>query len=174
MTPAATAVFDFATLEAELETTCAKLDALAESSRGGWSYEPTKDEVAARAAQKRQAEKAKNALVPRWQEVDRRATDDEIALHLGLMAGGFLNLGKAEVDLFIQLMAADISALKPTPYELAVAARAVRSKYEFLSIKAVVKEIKRAKVKAFDRRATLTGVLRMKGGLLEADYYNED
>jgi hypothetical protein len=93
----------------------------------------------------KEIERVRRALRPRWEAVNRRASANRIATQLGLLAAAFPNTARTELDVFVKLLAADVAALKPTLYELAVAARAVRSKCEFLSIAAVVKEIKAAK-----------------------------
>ncbi len=80
-------------------------------------------------------------LRPLWDAVDQPANPDYIATQLALLTAGYPNIKGADLDLFSQVFASDVAALKPTQYELALACRTVRATREFLSIATVVKEI---------------------------------
>jgi hypothetical protein len=111
-----------------------------------------------------------------WEAADQPASTDQIAGEVALLAAAFPNTSRAELKPFIQMLLADVAALKPTLYELSRATRAVRTKYEFLSIAVVVKEIKAAKRASHEAHWLATGSFRTgmegpAGGISERNYF---
>lgn len=113
-------------------------------------------------------------LAPLWKAADRPATANEIATQVMLLTSAFPNTARADLDLFAQIVADDVATLKPTTYELAEAFRAVRAEQEFLSVKAVIDAIKKARTRGRRARYLATGAFDRngpKGVKNEADYH---
>ena len=88
------------------------------------------------------------ALRARWAEVDQPATADFIAAEVAKLAIAFPNSGGADPDLFVEIIADDLRAERPTFYTLAAAATAYRRKYRFLGISDLIVELNQARRKA--------------------------
>jgi len=134
-----------------------------------------------RRGDKLQLAKRRAALCARWEAADLPATANEMATQLMLLSAAFPNTARADLDLFAQVLAEDVAALKPTGYELAHACRAVRTDHEFLSEAAVIKAIKQARRAGRRARWLVTGSFDRDGrsflspdGLLlsEEDYFH--
>jgi hypothetical protein len=84
-------------------------------------------------------------LLPRWQEVDQLASRPQIAMQAAVLVGFFPHMVRAEGKLFSRALVEHIVIERPTAYELERACRLVRKQHEFLSGKAVMEKLERAK-----------------------------
>jgi hypothetical protein len=123
---------------------------------------------------KQQLAKLRKALSALWEAADQPATADETAMQLMLLSAAFPNTARAELDLFAQVVADDVATLKPTNYELAHACRAVRTEHEFLSEKAVIDAIKKARRAGRRARWLVTESFyrSARGWKVEDDYFH--
>jgi hypothetical protein len=87
--------------------------------------------------------RAREGLLAQWPEWNRRASSEEIATQLALLVASVAH-PDTDRKLFSQLAAADVAAYKPTRYALVRACSTVRRRDKFLSIAALVEEIKKA------------------------------
>ena len=86
------------------------------------------------------------ALRERWARYYKAASRPEIATVIALMLAAFPT--RADLDLFAQIAATEIRALRPSSYALMRTCSQVVREYEFPSIPAFVSEVKAAKQRA--------------------------
>lgn len=146
-TERALTVAELDSLNSDLEKACDLFDALDDTNLL-WSAEALA-EYRARAG-------ALPALRARWAAVDRPASADFIAGEIAKLAIAFPNSGGADRDLFVEVVADDVRAERPTCYALALAAAAYRRKYRFLGISDLMVELNQAKGKAARLRERIT------------------
>ncbi len=96
------------------------------------------------------------ALRARWAAVDQPASADFIAGEIAKLAIAFPNSAGADPDLFIEIVAEDVHAERPTCYALTLAAAAYRRKYRFLGISDLIVELNAAERTAAQLRERIT------------------
>ena len=99
-----------------------------------------------------------------WARLDRPATNAEIPAEVYRLVVSMTTTGTIDQDIFIETLADDVSALRPTIYELKRACHAVRTTCEYLSIKAVIDAIKREKRRSKTHARSATAIRSQKDG----------